>query len=128
MMSDRIDESKTAVAAAGLRPLTDLTAVDELLSESSQRPIILFKHSPTCGISAHVYEDLMPLVRDPEQAVDWYLISVVAHRDISQEIATRLKVRHASPQVIVLRHGGVIWHGSHFSISARAVSRALTLR
>jgi bacillithiol system protein YtxJ len=125
MMRHGIDElSRTD----GLQPLTDVAAVDALLSESRQRPAVLFKHSPTCGISAHVHHKLMPLIHDAELEADWYLISVRAHRDVSDSIAARLKVWHASPQVIVLRNGAVIWHGSHFGISERSVLRALSLR
>ena len=124
-MRDRIDELPGT--AVGLQPLTDVAALDALLNESRQRPTVLFKHSPMCGISAHVHHNLMPLVRDAKLDADWYLISVRAHRDVSDSIADRLKVWHASPQVIVVRNGNVMWHGSHFSISSRSVLRALSL-
>jgi bacillithiol system protein YtxJ len=125
-MRNRIDE--LPAAAAGFQPLTDVAAFDSLLSESGQRPTVLFKHSPTCGISAHVHHNLMALVRDENLDADWYVISVRTHRDVSDAIAARLKVWHASPQVIVLRDGAVIWHGSHFGVSATSVLRALSLR
>ncbi len=125
-MRDRIDELPGSAGA--LQPLTDVAQIDTVLSESSQRPVVLFKHSPTCGISAHVYHNLMPLVRDEKLDANWFLISVRAHRDVSDAIADRLKVWHASPQVIVLRNGAVVWHGSHFGISERSVLRALSLR
>ena len=124
-MFDRIDELPGT--AGSLQPLTDVAELDALLIESARRPVVLFKHSPTCGISAHVHHNLMPLIRDTQLDADWYLISVLAHRDVSKAIADRLKVWHASPQVIVLRHGAVAWHGSHFSISPRSVLRALSL-
>ena len=124
-MRDRIDELPETTA--GFQPLTDVAALDALLSESRQRPTVLFKHSPTCGISAHVHHDLMPLVRDAQLNADWYLISVRAHRDVSDAVAARLKVWHASPQVIVLCNGAVMWHGSHFGVSVRSVLRALSL-
>lgn len=88
----------------------------------------MMQHSPTCGISAHVHHNLMPLIRDAQLDACWYLVSVRAHRDVSDAIAARLTVWHASPQVIVLRHGAVVWHGSHFGISERSVLRALALR
>ena len=125
-MRDRIDAPPGP--AAGLQTLSDLAAADALLSEIRPRAIVLFKHSPTCGISAHVHHNLMPLVHDPGLDADWYLISVHAHRSVSDAIAERLKVWHASPQVIVLRDGAVKWHGSHFGISERSVRRALSLR
>ena len=124
-MRDRIDE--LAGTAARLQPLTDVAQIDPLLSASSQRPVLLFKHSPTCGISAHVYYNLMPLVRDEKVDANWFLIAVRAHRDVSDAIADRLKVWHASPQVIVVRNGAVVWHGSHFGVSERSVLRALSL-
>jgi bacillithiol system protein YtxJ len=124
-MRDRIDELPATVRS--LEPLTEVAALDALLNASSQRPIVFFKHSPTCGISAHVHHNLMPLVRDETLNADWYLISVRAHRDVSDSIADRLKVWHASPQVIVVRYGAVVWHGSHFGISERSVLRALSL-
>ena len=125
-MRDRIDHLPGS--AGSLQPLTDVAQIDTLLSASPQRAVVLFKHSPTCGISAHVYYNLLPLVRDTQLDANWYLISVRAHRDVSDAIAERLKVRHASPQVIVLRNGEVVWHGSHFGISERSVLRALSLR
>ena len=78
-MRDRIDELPGSERS--LQPLTDIAALDALLSASSQRPVVLFKHSPTCGISAHVHHNLMPLVRDEKLDADWYLISVRAHRE-----------------------------------------------
>jgi bacillithiol system protein YtxJ len=125
-MGDGIDVLPEA--AAGLQLLSDLAAAEALLSERRPRAIVLFKHSPTCGISAHVHYNLMPLVRNLELDADWYLISVRAHRDVSDAIAERLQVWHASPQVIVLRDGAVKWHGSHFGITERSVLRALAMR
>lgn len=123
-MRDRTDELPGT--AVGFQPLTEVSAVDALLSERRQRPIVLFKHSATCGISAHVHHNLVPLVSDAQLSADWYLVSVRVHRDVSDAIADRLKVWHASPQVIVLRNGAVVWHGSHFGVSARSVLRALS--
>jgi bacillithiol system protein YtxJ len=124
-MRDRIDE--LPATAAGFQPLTGVAEVEALIGDSRQRPIVLFKHSPTCGISAHVHHNLMALVGDENLKADWYVISVRAHRDVSDAIAARLKVWHASPQVIVLRDGAVIWHGSHFGVSVSSVLRALSL-
>ena len=124
-MRDRIDQLPGT--AGSLQPLTDVAQIDTLLSASPQRAVVLFKHSPTCGISAHVYYNLMPVVRDTQLDANWYLISVRAHRDVSDAIADRLKVWHASPQVIVVRNGAVVWHGSHFGVSARSVLKALSL-
>ena len=124
-MRDRIDQLPES---AVFQPLTELAVIDEVLSESRERATVLFKHSPTCGISAHVHYELTQLLRDPQLDADWYLISVRASRAVSDALADRLKVWHASPQVIVLRGGKVMWHGSHFGVSERSVRRALSLR
>ena len=41
------------------------------------------------------------------------------------EAATRLGVRHETPQAIVLRDGKPVWKASHFRITADALTQAL---
>jgi len=34
-------------------------------------------------------------------------------------------VRHESPQVLILKEGRVVWHASHYGVTATAVAREL---
>jgi thioredoxin 1 len=52
------------------------------------------------------------------------VITVQTHRPLSDAAATRLGIRHETPQALLLRDGKVVWNASHFSITASALDRA----
>ncbi len=54
-----------------------------------------------------------------------YLVSVQRARAVSNAIAERLGVRHASPQALLVRAGGVRWHTSHLAITVAALQAAV---
>ena len=51
------------------------------------------------------------------------LVDVIEDREISAEITRASSVRHESPQVLLLKGGRVVWHASHYGITAEAVAR-----
>lgn len=104
-------------------PLTNRDAFQAMLAETE--PIVVFKHSPTCGISAQAHEELTDWLRDTAAPVPVYVVHVQQHRDVSNEIAAHFGIRHESPQVLVLEAGTVRWSGSHFHVNARELQRAL---
>ena len=99
--------------------VTDKQAVSELADRSNERPVVIFKHSLTCPISAAAYEQMAEF--DGEVA----LVEVQRARELSDEIERRLGVAHESPQAIVLRNGKVVWNASHFKITTEAVAEAV---
>jgi bacillithiol system protein YtxJ len=99
--------------------IVDITAFERLASRSQEHPVVIFKHSLTCPISAAAYDQMANF--EGEVA----LVEVQRARELSNEIENRLGVAHESPQVIVLRKGQVIWNASHFGITADAVSEAI---
>jgi bacillithiol system protein YtxJ len=99
--------------------ITDTKSYEDLVTVSKERPVVIFKHSLTCPISAAAYDQMDRF--DGEVA----LIEVQRARELSREIENRLGVAHQSPQVIVLRNGQVVWDASHFSITAQAVTAAV---
>lgn len=105
-----------------------LTTSDEFrlaLSQSATQPVVLFKHSETCGMSFQAHEEVAAALADPAWDTDVHLVSVQRSRPVSNEIADRLGVRHASPQLLLLRDGVVRWQASHLSITAAALTQAL---
>ena len=52
-----------------------------------------------------------------EIPVDYYLLDLLRHRDVSNAIAEKFGIRHESPQVLVIRDGEVVAHASHFDIT-----------
>lgn len=107
------------------RPLTQLDDLDIVLDRSYARPVLLFKHSATCGISAQAHEHLQSIATDAERVVDSYLVPVRAARAVSDAIAKRLRVRHESPQILLVVDGAVRWQASHFRVTAEAVGAAI---
>jgi bacillithiol system protein YtxJ len=101
-------------------PVTDPHELDTLWDASHEAPVLLFKHDPYCGISAHAHAEL--------SALDGAIPTIdVAHDDaIAKAVTERTGIRHESPQVIVLRDGQPVWSASHFAITAAAVTDALT--
>ena len=99
--------------------ITETAALADLVQRSQQQPVVIFKHSLTCPISASALRQM----KDYEGEIA--LVEVQLARELSSEIENRLGVRHESPQVIVLRNGQVVWDGSHFKVTADAVADAV---
>jgi bacillithiol system protein YtxJ len=109
-----------------LTPVTSIDQLDQLVAESIDRPVLLFKHSRSCGTSAQAFDELLdhlsgPRLKDATHAV----ITVQTHRDVSTAAAARLGIRHETPQALLLRDGRVVWSASHFRVTAAAIAAAL---
>src|SRR5688572_2520751 len=110
--------------------LNNVADLDNLLSESHTRPVLLFKHSYSCGISAEALDELVEHlnaevlasgIRDPQYA----LVTVQTHRDVSNAVTTKLGVRHETPQALLIRNGRVVWSASHFRVTGGALETAI---
>lgn len=97
---------------------------ETLVEESNVRPVVIFKHSPTCGTSAQAYDDLETYLGAPD-AVDLHLVDVLRSRPLSHAIASRFGVRHESPQLLLLIDGQVRWNGSHWRVNGDELRNAL---
>ena len=92
--------------------------LESLLTDSTKKPVIVFKHSNACSISARAY-------REMEKVDGVNIVEVQSARDVSRELASRTGVRHETPQVIILRDGKAVWNASHFDVTAADVQRAV---
>ena len=109
-----------------LKPLVDIAALEAAIAESRERPVVLFKHSRSCGISCEALEELYSHLSDRPGGAGYHVITVQSHRRVSDETALRLGVRHETPQVIVLKDGQPVWNASHFRITAAELKRVLS--
>ncbi|HEU5431717.1 MAG TPA: monothiol bacilliredoxin BrxC family protein [Thermomicrobiales bacterium] len=102
---------------------TDFVAVADAATVRAlgDRPglALLYLHDPWCPISARAFRQLDDLGGGVA------IVDVDANPDLASAIEAMTGVRHASPQVILLRDGAPIWSASHFAITADAVRRAL---
>ena len=97
----------------------DAAALERLFERSNEAPVLLFKHSDTCPISARAYRQMQQV------GAEVSLVVVQKSREVSREVESRTGLRHESPQALVLRNGQVVWSATHFDITADAVQQAL---
>lgn len=100
-------------------PVEDAAALEQLLARSKEEPVLLFKHSNTCPISARAYRQMQG-VKSPVS-----IVVVQKSRELSREVEARTGVPHETPQALVLRDGQAVWSASHFDITADAVEQAI---
>lgn len=107
--------------------LTTLSQLDEIDRFSHEGPVVIFKHSTRCSVSATVWDRMnRGSATEENPGAKWFYLDLIAHRDVSNAIATRYDVTHESPQLLVIRNGHAVWHDSHFGISRQAVEQALS--
>ncbi|MFC3157589.1 bacillithiol system protein YtxJ [Chryseobacterium arachidis] len=87
------------------------------IDQSFHHKIAIFKHSTSCFISKTVLRNFEKEIENLEQKVELYYLDLLAHRPISNKIASDLKVTHQSPQLIVIENGKAINNASHQDIS-----------
>jgi bacillithiol system protein YtxJ len=106
--------------------LTSLEDLDRVWTLSAQKPCLLFKHSTRCPISTRALAAFEQARSRPEAAaVAWVYLDLIAHRDVSNEIAMRSGVTHQSPQAILLREGKPVWRASHIGITVDSLLLAI---
>jgi len=103
----------------GFIELREVHELDQWLSNSADQPVILFKHSSSCMISARARRQMAKLERPVG------IVIVQKARPLSNEIETRFELQHETPQVLIVRDGKLAWSTSHFRITTDAVNLAI---
>lgn len=88
--------------------------LERLISDSEETPVVIFKHSTRCSLSAMALNRLSEVTKN----IDIHIIDVINHRDISNLVVQKFHVPHQSPQVIVVKKSNCSYHTSHMDISA----------
>jgi len=105
-----------------MEPLRETSDFDRLL----ETPLaIVFKHSTVCGLSGRAHREVERfLTEHPGHSI--HKVEVLESRPLSDYIEAKTGVRHESPQVLVMRQGEVVWHGSHSRVTAEAIAESLS--
>lgn len=107
-------------------PLTSENQLEEIITESNETPVMIFKHSTRCSISSTSLSRLERNWNETEMAnVKAYYLDLIANRPVSNKIASLLHVEHQSPQAIIIEKGKSIWDASHYDIQYDAIKKAL---
>jgi bacillithiol system protein YtxJ len=96
----------------------------EIKEESENQPVLIFKHSTTCSISAMALSRMERNWND-QLGVKPYYLDLLANRAISNKIVTEFGVDHESPQVLLIRNGECVYDASHMSISFAGLQQAV---
>ena len=97
--------------------LTDLGQLNEIIAMSNEKPVAIFKHSTRCSVSRMALKQFENEFNSSDKVTPYFL-DLIAHRDISNEIATRFGVYHQSPQLILIKEGKAVYNVSHSDIDA----------
>jgi bacillithiol system protein YtxJ len=100
-----------------------ISQLDEIDAISETKPVVIFKHSTRCSISRFALKQFDAEFNYDDSQIDWYLLDLLNHRDISNEIAHRYEVMHQSPQIIVIKNKKAIYHDSHDGIDANDLKK-----
>jgi bacillithiol system protein YtxJ len=114
------DQNQSSETKINWIPLTSLDQLDEIVTESKDKQILIFKHSTRCSISRMALKQFEKEF-DLEDKVKAYFLDLIAHRDVSNEIASRFNVVHQSPQLLLIKDGKSIYDVSHSDIDAEAL-------
>ena len=94
--------------------------LQDAVARSQAEAVVLFKHSVTCPVSARAQQQMEAVAAQTPV----YQLIVQQARPLSHQIAQTYGIRHESPQVLVLYRGAVVFHASHFRVTADAVRQA----
>ncbi|GGG98249.1 thioredoxin family protein [Polaribacter pacificus] len=110
------DENLKAESTLNWIPLNSLSELDQIISDSNEETLAIFKHSTRCGISSMVKRQFEKNFEASLKDFKVYYLDLLAHRDVSNAIEEKLGVRHQSPQLVLIKNGAVIDHASHNGI------------
>jgi bacillithiol system protein YtxJ len=105
--------------------LNDERQLENIIAQSKQQPVVIFKHSTRCSISLMAKNRL-----ERETTVDnvsFYYLDLLRFRPISNKIAEDFKVHHESPQILMIKNGECIYEESHNGISMEAIAEQTVL-
>lgn len=108
--------------------LTEISQLTTLISQSSIKPILIFKHSTRCGVSRMALKSFEKSYDLDESVLEMCFLDLISYRDLSNEISSQLNVHHQSPQVLVVKNGQLVYHDSHYQISLQKIKEVLNLK
>lgn len=105
--------------------ISGLGVIETVLQNSNDKPQLIYKHSHRCSICFLAKEELEKVAEELNSIADLYIVNVINQREVSNSIASKLEVRHESPQVIILKNKKVVWNGSHWSVKGKEILKQL---
>jgi bacillithiol system protein YtxJ len=105
-------------------PLETAEQLQTLQIESETQPVVIYKHSTSCGTS-HMTLNRLQRSGQPWSGVRMYFLDLLRHRSLSGMVASVFSVGHESPQLLVIRNRSAVLNLSHFEIDPTVIARSL---
>jgi len=107
--------------------LTKQNQIEEIIAESKETPVVIFKHSTSCSISATAKSRLERQWQDAGlEGVKSYYLDLLTYRPISNMVAQTFEVEHQSPQLLLIKDGVCQYDASHLGINLNEVKKNLS--
>ena len=98
-----------------------LEKIEQLIDidvQSHAAPVVIFKHSTTCSISAAALDRIERSWSEEEmQEIQPYYLDLLSFRTTSGAVADHYEIQHESPQVLLIKKGECVYHDSHMGIN-----------
>jgi bacillithiol system protein YtxJ len=98
-------------------------SVATIMDDGKKQPVIIFKHSTACSVSARAKGEVEAFMK--ETGKDVCLVVVQDEKMVSNELADKLKIQHESPQLLVVDKKNVTVL-NHFSITKDKICGCLS--
>ncbi|RWZ54573.1 bacillithiol system redox-active protein YtxJ [Halobacillus fulvus] len=108
-----------------IHELTSLEGWRELWERSMHSPVLVFKHSTSCMISARAFKQFKTFQKEGKEEIDCYMVKVIENRNISNEIANDTSIPHKSPQILLIDQQQIVWNTSHWKITKKRIENAV---
>ncbi|MDB5234045.1 MAG: ral stress protein [Hymenobacter sp.] len=106
-------------------PLTQPEQLTELAQASHEQPVLIFKHSTTCSISAAAKGKIERQWADSGLGLPIYYLDLLRFRPLSAQIAQQFGIQHESPQLLLIQNGECRYDASHMGIRLSDVKAAV---
>jgi bacillithiol system protein YtxJ len=88
--------------------------LEQIIADSRQHPVVIFKHSTRCSIST-MAKGRLDRSAEP-QGMLFYYLDLIRYRSLSNQVAEVFHVHHESPQILLIKDGNCTYEESHNGI------------
>ena len=105
--------------------LTSQNQLDEVVKKSDKKIIILFKHSTRCSISNMVLNRIISSA-DLSTDISFYCLDLLKYRSLSNQIEKMFKIKHESPQLLLIKKGECLYNAEHNGITVNELNQQIS--
>src|SRR5699024_10393861 len=106
-----------------LKELLEIDDLQEVYAASEEKPVLLFKQSTTCPISASAFRAYQQFLEQTDENA--YFVKVRENRSVSNQIETDLEVQNQSTKIFIVKNKEEVWNASHYDTNVNNIAKTL---